>query len=50
MSNEPIRPRRLGPLDLVGVVALFLGVMFAVSLAIALVVFLILMLVRLLSG
>ena len=50
MSNEPTRTRRLGLLDIVGVVALLLGVMFAVSLAIALVVFLILMLVRLVSG
>jgi hypothetical protein len=50
MSNEPTSPRRLGVLDLVGVAALVVDVMFAVSLAIALVVFLILMLVRLLFG
>jgi hypothetical protein len=50
MSNEPTRPRRLGLLDIVGVLALLVGVTFAVSLAIAVVVFLILMLVRLLSG
>ena len=50
MSNEPARPRRLGLLDIVGVLALLVGVTFAVSLAIAVVVFLILMLVRLLSG
>jgi hypothetical protein len=50
MSNEPTRPRRLGVLDIVGVAALLVGIMFAVSLAIAVVVFLILILARLVFG
>ena len=50
MSNEPIRPRRLGPRDIVGGVALMVGIMFAVSLAIAVVVFAVLALVHVVSS